>query len=189
MLVRLYVILSLFFATGASAQHHHYLYIQSEPPQPFYLKMGAELLNSNAGGFLILPKLRDSSYSFTIGFPGNVFPPYKFNIASMKKDKGYSLKNFGEKGWGLFDLQTLEILMGEKTGNETTGQTQYQPALTQDAFTTILAAVIDDPELASTRLVGKEDLMVAAAVPAVQKTVDPGSREGISKSQKEYCCG
>ena len=88
MFVRLYLILSLFLATGAYAQHHHYLYIQTEPPQPFYLKMGADLLNSNAGGFLILPKLRDSSYQFTIGFPGNLFPPYKFTISSMKKDKG-----------------------------------------------------------------------------------------------------
>jgi hypothetical protein len=184
MLVRLYLILSLFLATGAYAQHHHYLYIQTEPPQPFYLKMGTELLNSNAGGFLILPKLRDSSYSFIIGFPGNIYPPYKFSISSMKKDKGYSLKNFGEKGWGLFDLQTLEILMGEKTGTETTTKPQYQPALTQDAFTTILAAVIDDPELASTRLVGKEDLMVAAVVPAVQKSTDASARDVAVKTQK-----
>jgi hypothetical protein len=146
--------------------------------------MGADVLNSNAGGFLILPKLRDSAYNFTIGFPGNLFPPYKFNITSMKKDKGYSLKNFGEKGWGLFDLQSLEIIMGEKIGNESAKKPQYQPALTQDAFTTILAAVIDDPELASTRLVVKEDLMVAAVVPAVQKTADANSREGAVKPQK-----
>lgn len=184
MFVRLYLILSLFFATGAYAQHHHYLYIQTEPPQPFYLKMGADVLNSNAGGFLILPKLRDSAYSFTIGFPGNLFPPYKFTISSMKKDKGYSLKNFGDKGWGLFDLQSLEIIMGEKIGNESARKTQYQPALTQDAFTTILAAVIDDPELASTRLVGKEDLMVAAVVPAVQKSTDANPREAAAKPQK-----
>ncbi len=184
MTIRLYFILCLFFTSGITAQHNHYLYIQSEPPQPFYLKMGSGVLNSNAGGFLILPKLQDTSISFIIGFAGNQFPPYKFTIPTMKKDKGFSLKNFGEKGWGLFDLQTLEILMGEKTGGENSIKVKYQPPITQDAFTVILAAVIDDPGLTSTHLVGKEDLMVAAVVPTVQKNVELNTGESISKSRK-----
>ena len=33
------------------------------------------------------------------------------------KDHGYLLKNFGEKGWGIFDLQTMAIQMALPANN------------------------------------------------------------------------
>src|SRR5688572_24713320 len=170
MISRLCFIFCLFLTSGVVAQHHHYLYIQSEPPQAFYLKVGSEVTNSNAGGFLNLPKIHDTAINFVICFPGDLYPAYKFSTVSIKKDKGFSLKNFGEKGWGLFDIQSLEVVMGERSGTDDKKMESFSPPLTHDAFTTILAAVIDDPGLSSTQLVNKDDLMIASAATAVKKT-------------------
>ena len=150
----LLVALSVF--TGARSQHHHFFYIQSDQQQLFYVKIGSEVLSSSAGGFLIIPKLKDSAFDMIIGFPKDQFPEYRFKIARVNKDRGMALKNFAEKGWGLFDLQTLEITMGEKIIKAEAPKEVIPPPVTNDAFTAILATVIDDPGLMATQLVLKE---------------------------------
>jgi hypothetical protein len=130
----------------ASSQKVYFVYLQSETDQPFFVKMNERTYSSTASGYLILSKLRDSVYNFSIGFPQNKWPEQNFSIAINRKDYGYLLKNFGEKGWGLFDLQTLAV------------QTSSTPALKADAtegtkeqnisaFTDILYKAADDPSL------------------------------------------
>ncbi len=93
------------------SQRVYFLYIQSEAELPFYLKMNDKIYSSAAKGYLILPRLRDSIYNFSIGFSGNNSIEQKFSVPLNGKDHGYVLKNFNEKGWGLFDLQTLSVKM------------------------------------------------------------------------------
>src|SRR5437868_3815221 len=100
------VFLSLFVLT-VSAQKVYFVYLQSEQGQPFFVKMNEKIYSSTASGYLILSKLRDSTYSFTVGFPDNRILEQKYSVTLNKKDHGYLLKDFGDKGWGLFDLQTL----------------------------------------------------------------------------------
>jgi hypothetical protein len=145
--------ISLLSLVSIRAQHHHFLYIQSEPQQPFYVKMGSEVLSSSPEGFLIIPRLKDSGYQVVIGFPAKKFPEYSFRFAGFRKDRGMALKNFGEKGWGLFDYQTLEILMGDKIPEKEKPKASVPAPLTNDAFTVVLASVIDDPGLLATPLV------------------------------------
>ena len=152
----LMLLVALSFFTGARSQHHHFFYIQSDQQQMFYVKIGSEVLSSSAGGFLIIPKLKDSAFDMIIGFPKDQFPEYRFRIARVNKDRGMALKNFAEKGWGLFDLQTLEITMGEKIIKAEAPKEVIPPPVTNDAFTAILATVIDDPGLMATQLVLKE---------------------------------
>jgi len=96
----------------ASSQKVYFVYIQTESEQPFFVKMNEKVQSSTASGYIILAKLLDSTYNFSIGFPQNKWPEQNFSVPVGKKDHGFLLKNFNEKGWGLFDLQTLTVQMG-----------------------------------------------------------------------------
>jgi hypothetical protein len=158
----------LIISKGLHSQHYHFFYIQSDQQQPFYIKMGNEVLSSSSAGFLIIPKLKDTAFDMIVGFPKDQFPEYRFKITQVKKDRGMSLKNFGDKGWGLFDLQTLEILMGEKIIREEPKKVPVPQPITTDAFTMTLAAVIDDPGLMATELVLMEPATNAMAKNVVE---------------------
>src|ERR1043165_3490105 len=104
------IILSLVFSIlllQASSQKVYFIYLQNESDQPFFVRLNDKIYNSSGKGYLILSKLRDSTQAFSIGFPENKWPEQKFEVKMGAKDHGYMLKNFGEKGWGLFDLHTL----------------------------------------------------------------------------------
>src|ERR1700730_12280127 len=88
---------------AGSSQKIYFVYLQTETAQPFYIKMNDKIHSSSASGYLILSKLNDSTYNFSVGFPENKWPEQAFSVRVNKKDHGYLLKNFGEKGWGLFD--------------------------------------------------------------------------------------
>lgn len=129
----------------SQAQKLYFIYIQSESNQPFFIKMDEKVQSSTSSGYLLLSKLRDTVYNFSIGFPENKWPDHKFSVAINRKDHGYLLKNFGEKGWGLYNLQTLAIQMG------TTATTNKDVSKNDDnnvsKFTEILSKAADDPSL------------------------------------------
>ena len=137
----------VFFSFDLFAQQNHFVYLQTENKQPFYVKLDKKLLSSSASGYLIIPKLQDGAYTLTIGFPKNVWPEQNLDCIVNKKDNGYLLKNFGDKGWGLFNLQTLEVLMPmQKTADD---QAAVLVDKTDD-FSKILSNVINDPSIAKT---------------------------------------
>jgi hypothetical protein len=119
-LYKIILLCTLFFVAvfNAFSQQNHFVYVQTENKQPFYIKLNKKLLSSSASGYLIIPKLQDGNYEFTIGFPKNEWPEQNVTCAINKKDAGYLLKNFGDKGWGLFNLQTMDVVM---SGNAATG--------------------------------------------------------------------
>lgn len=128
------------------AQKVYFIYIQSDAGQPFYVKMEDKVRSSTASGYLILSKLRDSTYRFSVGFPGKQWPERKFAVTVDKKDQGFMLKNMAEKGWALFNLQSLALLMpvddipkqdtASGKGNTDAGE-----------FANILSKAADDPSL------------------------------------------
>jgi len=143
------LLLSLVFSmalVSASSQKVYFVYLQTDAGQPFFVKMNEKVYSSTASGYLILSKLHDSSYNFSVGFPQNKWPEQKFSVVVNKKDHGYLLKNFGEKGWGLFDLQTLAIQMSSAAiiKTDAVAQTGKQNV---SVFTDILAKAADDPSL------------------------------------------
>ena len=158
------VILCLLFSLtlwGASSQKVYFIYLQAEQEQPFYIKMNEKLYSSTGSGYLILSRLRDSSYSFNVGFPQYKWPEQNFTVPVKSKDHGYLLKYFGEKGWGLFDLQALTVQMSmvpaTKTGNAVKPETKEV-----SAFTDILSKASDDPSL-------KEKPVAVTEQPTVKK--------------------
>src|SRR5688572_19527187 len=137
---------SIISSSGFS-QKVYFIYLQTETEQPFYVRMDKTVHSSSPSGYLILAKLKDSVYSFTVGFPQNKWPEQKFSVAMNRKDHGYLVKNFGDKGWGLFDLQTLAVQMavaGSARIETKQGENNNKEV---SPFTDILARAADDPSL------------------------------------------
>ncbi len=142
------------------AQKVYFAYLQSEQNQAFFVRLSDKTFSSSASGYLILSHLRDSTYTFSVGFPGNTWPDQHFSLAVEAKDHGYLLKNFGEKGWGLFDLQTLAVQMANNTPtvSSSSGNNTVSP------FTDILARAAGDSSLRE-----KPAYVVAAEQAAAKK--------------------
>lgn len=149
----------------AASQRVYFVYLQTDNDQPFFVRMGDKTYSSSASGYVILSRLRDTVYRFSVGFPQDKWPEQYFTVSVDKKDHGYQLKNFGEKGWGLFDWQTLGIQMAEARG--ATGAVNVpEPG---NGFTDILAVVAGDSSLKAKSQVPVVEVKKEAAVQAVSK--------------------
>ena len=166
---KLFLCLLFFFtALTASSQKVYFVYIQTESEQPFFVKLNEKITSSTASGYLILSKLHDSSYNFNIGFPQNKYAEQNFSVSIGQKDHGYLLKNFGEKGWGLFDLQTLTVQMStSKNLNNNAGAKMDNKEIS--VFTDILSKAADDPSLKDKPVVKMEEKKTEVAVVEVAK--------------------
>ncbi|MFC4263714.1 DUF4476 domain-containing protein [Ferruginibacter yonginensis] len=107
----LYIALLILIPTIAKAQQHYFVYIQTDNKQPFYIKMNDKLLSSSSSGYIVIPKLSNGNYSLNIGFPKDQWPQQNIALTINGADAGYLLKNFAEKGWGLYNIQTMQITM------------------------------------------------------------------------------
>ncbi|WP_349315063.1 DUF4476 domain-containing protein [Chitinophaga sp. MM2321] len=91
----------------------HYVYIQSEKGQPFYVKLNGKLLSSTDRGYIILPRLESGTTPLTVGFPKNEGPEQKFYVKIARNDQGYLLKKAGESGYTLYNLQTFREIKAD----------------------------------------------------------------------------
>lgn len=101
----------VFLALASKAQLNYFIYLQTDNKQAFSVKMNGKDLSSSASGYIVIPKLPKGEHSFTISFPKNEWPKQSFNVLLNNNDEGYMLKNFSDKGWGLFNLQSMDIVM------------------------------------------------------------------------------
>lgn len=152
----LLVFLFAAFSFNAASQKVYFIYLQSESQQPFFVKMNDKVYSSSAAGYLILSKLYDTTYNFKIGFPQGKWPEQDFSVTVGRKDHGYLLKDFGEKGWGLFDLQALSVKMSSSSALKSE---EKPKAETKDvsAFTEMLSKASDDPSLKEKPVVKKAE--------------------------------
>lgn len=148
-------VLLLFFFTGfffkTQAQQKHFIYIQSENQQPFAVVMNGKVYSSSDYGYVILPKLTDGNYSFTVSFPMNKYPDQNFKCVINKKDLGYKLSNTSS-GWALQNMQTEKNIAANSTAN--------------NDFTNMLSDVVNDSNLANKNLPAntfKHDTVAATA--------------------------
>lgn len=143
--IKRFIIIILFSASAlfAKAQQIHFIYLQTENGQPFYVKLNNKVVSSSSAGYLILPKLIDGDYQLSIGFPRKEFPEENFQISVANKNEGFLLKNFGEKGWGLFNMQSFDVVMG----NNTNTAEPVAKNLQNDPFSKMLANVVKDSSI------------------------------------------
>lgn len=168
----------LLWAGLVSAQRRWFLYLQSEQEQPFFVKMNDKVYSASSSGYLILSQLSDSSYTFGVGFPQARWPEQRFTVNIRQGDKGYLLKYLPEKGWGLFDLQTAELVMPSQN---TTGGVKMEK-VPVSSFTEVLSKASSDTTLkyrpvaekpAPVKEPGKQEEPVAVKEPEVKEVPKP----------------
>lgn len=170
---KLFFLLAFLAGTATvQAQKVYFIYLQSDNGSPFFVKMGEKVQSSAASGYLILSNLKDSTYTFSVGFPGKSSET-KFAVSLNKEDKGYLLKTF-EGGLGLFDLQSLTIT---KAIAATIEPAPVDAAIiaSADPFTRLLAQASDNPNLylsGPNPAVAKETAVVAKEEPRAEPKTD-----------------
>lgn len=142
-----FLFLTAFLFTGmfAKAQHNHFVYLQADNKQPFYVKLKENVYSSSASGYLIIPKLQAGTHNLSVGFPKNQWPEQTIPVTISGKDLGYLLKNFDGKGWGLFNIQTMDVIMSSTAGGSSTPATKTETKT--DEFSTALADVVNTPSI------------------------------------------
>ncbi|MCG2618169.1 hypothetical protein LZZ85_27965 [Terrimonas sp. NA20] len=155
------LLIILFWCQAGFTQQAYFVYLQAEGAQPFFLKMNEEVHSSNSSGYLILSRLKDSSYTFSIGFPQNKWPEQTFSVAIGARDKGFLLKKEDDKSWSLADLQTDQRIAAGTPANRRSVRTEPKEV---SAFTDILSKATDDPSLKE-RVVPVKAVAEAAAEP------------------------
>lgn len=138
---------TLFYCSPIFAQQNHFVYIQSDDKQPFSVNLNGKSYNSSDIGYVIIPKLADGKYQLNVTFPENKFPDQQFYCVVNKNDIGYALKNFKEKGWGLFNLQTLDVTMAGAAVADIPKDTSNP-----NAFGEMLSDVVNDTTLKTAAL-------------------------------------
>ena len=135
----------LFSCLVGLAQQNHFIYLQTENKQPFYVKMDKVIYNSTVSGYLIIPKLKEGNYDFSVGFVNAEKGEQQFKCTVARQDVGYIVKQFGDKGWGLFNLQTLQITMAGLTENHK--KIPEGTTVKTDDFSQMLSTVVNDPAI------------------------------------------
>ncbi len=152
----------------AQAQRVYFIYLQSDNRSPFYLKTGDKVYSSTAHGYLIVPRLADSTYNVVIGKPG--LAESRFTIPVNGKDHGFLLRQTGQQ-LSLFNLQSMTVIEAI-TGNS--GGVSYIDKT--DRFTTLLAQAADDTTLLKMAVFAKME-KPAEQVEAVAKAEEVKKEE------------
>jgi hypothetical protein len=141
--------LSLCLSLAIAFAQQHYLYLQTDNQQPFYLKINGKILSSSASGYIVIGKVKDGEYKLSIGFPKDQWPEQSVTV-NINKNTGYQVKNFGEKGWGLFNLETLEIIMASPTVSASTDSLEKKTddmSFGHASFIEMLSDIVNDPKI------------------------------------------
>jgi hypothetical protein len=137
------LVILLIFMAGRNYAQEHFILIQADSSQSFYVRMGSQLYSSSDGGHLILPHLKDSSYIVTVGLAGQSSSEQHFSFDIHQKDQIFRLKSVDGTRWGLYDRQGQELKiidMGEN-GNR---KPQIAGVKKDDAFSRLMADVVKD---------------------------------------------
>jgi hypothetical protein len=176
LLISIFILLSVFVS---KAQQYHFIYLQTENKQPFYIKVSDKIFSSSAYGYVVLPKLQAGSHTLSVGFPKNEWPSQNITINVENKDLGYILKNFDSKGWGLFNLQTMEVVTASS-------DSKLQPEKKEEAntnqFSSVLADVVNTPSIKE----GKQVVPILTAEPQVKKELKKENIEDVVVKSKDW---
>jgi hypothetical protein len=130
-------------ALALKSQQTHFIYIQSEDKQPFYIRFKEKIISSSESGYLIAPKLEQGQLNFTLGFPKNAWPSSSYSLEIESKDLGFQLKKIDTLTWALYNIQTSDLLSPVEVNKVSTQIIETST----DEFTNILAEVSNTPSV------------------------------------------
>jgi hypothetical protein len=146
------------FCFSVKAQQTHFVYLQTDNGQPFYVKLDNKVISSSAEGYVILPNITEGNYQIAVGFPKKEHPEEKFSLKAGNNNEGFVIKNFADKGMQLFNLQTLALINGASDSGKTADAPVKKDS---DAFSTMLAGVVKDSSILQNHQVQSAPQVVA----------------------------
>lgn len=167
------IVIFLLTAVRVSAQDRYFLVIQTEDRQPFYVRVANKTWSSTSVGHLVVPSLGDSTYQLSLGFPQNKYPEQSFLVTFNRKDLGYTLKQGGDEGWALVSWENGEKVQPRPA--QAKEAIWYGERKKDDAFTTLMAAVVNDSSVlyvASVKSLSVKQEVFANANPAPKSIQD-----------------
>lgn len=123
------------------ADQTHFFYVQADKNQPFYIVLNHKIYESSSIGYLIISKLKDGEYRFTVGFPKDAYPSQDFYIKIKGNDAGYGLKLINGNSWEMVNLQTREMLSTAASSSPE----KPQPVATDNTAKTETTATVIPP--------------------------------------------
>ena len=180
------LLLVISFSFSLHAQKVYYVYLQTENQQPFFARMGDRIYNSSVGGYLILSNLRDSTYQIKIGLQDEQSNDLGYSLIVNRKDQGYLIKNFGEKGWGLFNLTSMSVLMPETRANKNI-KTVKTEKVEDNPFTDLLAKAADDSTIKHRPIISDEPVTKKAdsLIAVTKNEVKPEKNNAIEIKEEK----
>jgi hypothetical protein len=139
-----FLLLACAFCFSLEAQQTHFIYLQTDNGQPFYVKMNNKVISSSAEGYVILPDMLEGTYQIAVGFPKKEHPEETFTLSLDGNNEGYVIKDFEDTGLQLFNLETLALINGSRDSGRI-----VTAAVTKDAdpFSKMLANVVKDSSI------------------------------------------
>ncbi len=162
-------------STNLSAQTAHFLYIQSDNSQAFYVRLNNKVFSSSDVGFLIIPKLQTGKLSLIIGFPKNKWNPLDYDVVVENKDLSFQLKKVDSLHWELYDDYTKQTLL-----KNITNQQQDLMENNNDEFSNILAEVSDNPKIKQIRKTKQAIDTSSLKVETMIKVVEPADTNTVA---------
>lgn len=151
-------------------EQQYFVYIQSERSQSFYVRYDGKLIPSSDRGYLILSKMPAGTANLRIGFAKSDAPERQYQVRiTGPADQGYLLKQDGDRGYALFNLQTFAVIRpGEEKKKEAVAAVEAPAAEVAPAGETASAPVVaaNVPESAPAAASADTALVPAPPVPA-----------------------
>ena len=158
------------------SQSTHFIYIQADEKQAFYVKIKEKVFSSSDLGYLTVPHLSEGFQKFTLGFPKNLWHSINYNIEIADKDLGFQLKKVDADTWALYDIQTSELVSPDEANQP---QTEILQENTDD-FSNILAEVSNTPSIKQKKKNTDSDDVLAKANEAAKIEIVSSSSEIFS---------
>lgn len=181
------VVLLTIVGEKGQAQLNHFIYLQTDNQQPFYVKYNNRIISSSATGYLILSKLKEGVVDFTVGFPKSNQQEQQFQCTIDKSDKGFLIKNFNEKGWGLYDLQSSSVVYAAVKADPKINTNTVTTVPADDPFSNMLSKVTQDSTVKTVNVVKEpvveKPVVVNTPKPAVT-TAPASAKDSIITVQK-----
>jgi hypothetical protein len=109
--LRIFFIVSfLVFSFVSKSQTRHFVFIQTDDNQLFYVKAKNNVYSSNELGSLIISNLDEGELIISIGFPTNKWNSLKYRLVIKNKDLAFVLKKSNINLWTLHDYYTMSLI-------------------------------------------------------------------------------
>ena len=99
-----------FIAFVSKSQTTHFVFIQTDDNQLFYVKANNQIFSSTSLGSVIVPNLEEGDLIINIGFPQNKWNPLKYKLSLKNKDLAYVLKKSKSNSWELYDYYSMNLI-------------------------------------------------------------------------------